>query len=128
MARTDSTALPGAIDIPHVVRGASVAFTVLVFGGFLSPALTLVSPLAAQIALTATSVLAFHLAARKPGRALFPAVHGATAALLGYLLVLPLVLAAPAGRDFRQVLLTVGTAIGVGALTAVLHARTKVHS
>jgi hypothetical protein len=117
-------ALPaGRIDVPAAVRGASAGFSVLLIGGLLGPLIAVKAPGIGSLFLTGTAILAFFLAARKTGNATSPALHGAVAAVLAYLLVLPLVLMSSAGRDLRQSAVTLVTAISVGALTGWMNSR-----
>jgi hypothetical protein len=115
----------GRIDVPVAVRGASAGFSVLLIGGLLGPLIAIKAPAVGGVFLTATAILAFFLAARKTGTAGNPALHGAVAAVLAYALVLPLVLMSPAGRDLRQSVMTLATAISVGALTGWMMSRTR---
>ena len=105
------------IDFPVAVRGASLGFSVLLIGILLSAVLGVLEPTVHMVATYAVYALAFHLAARKTGTATAPALHGATAAAAAYLLVLPLILRDPAGRNISQVALTLALAVCVGALT-----------
>lgn len=114
---------PGAIDVPNAVRGASTGFSILVIGGLLAPLTTLISGPVATIWLTAVAVVAFVVAARRSRRAANPGVHGAVAAVFAYLLVLPLLLPFEQGRNPSQIMLTLVTAVLVGALTGRLAAR-----
>jgi hypothetical protein len=115
----------GRIDVPVAVRGASAGFSVLLIGGLLGPLIAVtVSAALGGAVLVGTAILAFFLAARKTGTASSPALHGAVAAVAAYCLVLPLVLMSPAGRDLRQSVLTLATAISVGALTGWMNSRT----
>lgn len=124
MTQALRTAPPtGRVDVPNAVRGASTGFSILVIGGLLAPFLTLVSALAAALWLAGVAVVAFAVAARRSQLADAPAIHGAVAAVLAYVLVLPLLLPFPQGRDLGQILLTLATAVVVGAATGALMAR-----
>jgi hypothetical protein len=118
-----TTPAAGRIDVPNAVRGASTGFSILVIGGLLAPILTLISVPVAIAWLAGDAVVAFAVAARRSRLANAPALHGAVAAVLAYALVLPLVLPFEQGRDVRQILLTLATAIVVGAMTGTLAAR-----
>jgi hypothetical protein len=118
-----TTPAAGRIDVPNAVRGASTGFSILVIGGLLAPILTLISVPVAIAWLAGDAVVAFAVAARRSRLANAPALHGAVAAVLAYALVLPLVLPVEQGRDVRQILLTLATAIVVGAMTGTLAAR-----
>lgn len=118
-------ALPaGRVDVPVAVRGASAGFSVLLIGGLLGPLIGVKAPALGSVFLTGTAILAFFLAARKTGTATSPPLHGAIAAVLAYALVLPLVLMSDAGRNLGQSLVTLATAISVGALTGWMNSRT----
>jgi len=124
MANTRVAPRPaGSVDVPNAVRGASTGFSILVIGGLLAPMMTLVSGPFATVWLTGVAVLAFVVAARKSRSAGSPATHGATAAVLAYVLVLPLLLPFEAGRNWQQIALTLVAAVVVGAVTGVVAAR-----
>jgi hypothetical protein len=118
-----TTPAPGRIDVPNAVRGASTGFSILLIGGLLAPMATLVSVPVAVVWLAGVSVVAFVVAARRSRPANAPALHGAVAAVLAYVLVLPLLLPFEQGRDVRQILLTLATAVVIGAVTGALAAR-----
>jgi hypothetical protein len=115
----------GRIDVPNAVRGGSAGFSILLIGGLLAPFATLVSVPLAAAWLAGVAVVAFAVAARRSRLASAPALHGVVAALISYVLVLPLLLPFEQGRDLGQILLTVATAVGVGAVTGVLAARRR---
>lgn len=112
-----------SIDTPTAVRGASRGFTVLVLGGLSAPLIAMTVPPLGAVWLTLAAVVAFTLAGARIGAAARPAVHGAVAATLAYLLVLPLVLIGPVGRDPLQIGLTLLTAVAVGGIAGMLSAR-----
>lgn len=114
---------PSPVDFPVAIRGASWGFSVLLIGILLSAVLGVLEPAASLAATVAVYVLAFFLAARKTGSASVPALHGATAATIAYLLTLPLILRDPAGRSLAQIALTLALAVGVGAATGWLTSR-----
>ena len=111
------------IDPPTAVRAASRGFSVLVLGGLSAPLVAMAVPPLGAVWLTLTSVLAFTLAGVRIGAASRPAVHGAVAATLAYVLVLPLVLISPTTRDPVQIGLTLLTALVVGAVAGMVSAR-----
>jgi hypothetical protein len=116
MQSGQSTAVrPGLVDVPNAVRGASTGFSVLLIGGLLAPMVTLVSVVVATIWLTGVAVVAFAVAARRSRSAGVPAAHGAVAAVGAYVLVLPLLLPFEQARNPLQILLTMVTAVVVGA-------------
>lgn len=104
------------IDVPAAVRGGSTGFSILLIGGLLAPIVVTAVPALGGVWLTATAIVAFIVAGMRVGSARWVLLHGAVAALLAYLLVLPLVLLNETGRAPVQIALTIGTAIGVGAL------------
>ncbi len=116
-------ALFASIDTPTAVRGASRGFTVLVLGGLSAPLVAMTVPPLGAVWLTLAAVVGFALAGARIGTAVRPAVHGAVAATFAYVLVLPLVLIAPVGRDPVQVGLTLLTAVAVGGLAGMVSAR-----
>ena len=124
MSNVRTAALPvRPVDVPNAVRGASTGFSVLVIGGLLGPMTTLVSTAFATVWLTGVAVVAFVVAARRSQDAGSPARHGMVAALLAYVLVLPLLLPFEAARNWPQIALTAVTAVVVGAVTGVVAAR-----
>jgi hypothetical protein len=112
-----------SVDVPHAVRGASSGFSVLLIGGLVAPMVGIAAPLLGSVWLTLTAVVGFVVAARRIGVATVPALHGAVAAVLAYILVLPLLLPFEAGRNVPQILLTLATAISVGACTGWIQSR-----
>lgn len=107
-----------SVDPVAVVRGASSAFSVLVIGGLLAPIVAAVSVPAAMLWLPLTAVAAFVVAGVRAASSPWPPLGGAAAALSGYLLVLPLVLLDPAGRNPGQIGATAAIAIVAGAASA----------
>lgn len=89
----------------------------LLIGILLGAVITVRAPAAGFIFTVVAYCLAFFLAARKSGAATMPPLHGAFAASIAYLLVLPLILRDPAGRDLRQIALTLALSISIGAMT-----------
>ena len=113
---------PGRVDVPNAVRGASTGFSVLLIGGLLAPMVSVASAVLAAVWLTGVAVVAFGIAARRSRLAGVPAVHGAVAAVISYVLVLPLLLPFEAARNPVQILLTAVTAVVVGAVAGSLAA------
>lgn len=107
------------------IRGASAGFSVLLVGPLLAQLTTAFLPPAAVQSLIYISVaLGFTLAARRVGIASVPVLHGATAASLAYLLVLPLQW--HFGRpSLPEVLFTVAAALSIGALTGWIHSQAR---
>jgi hypothetical protein len=104
------------IDWPQAVRGASTGFTVLVIGGLAGPLMATV-PVVGQPWLLVVAVVAFAVAAWRTGDALSPALHGATAAVVSFLLVFPLLLIIGGRLGFDQLAFYSGTAIGMAIAT-----------
>ncbi|MCU1679968.1 MAG: hypothetical protein JWQ81_707 [Amycolatopsis sp.] len=103
------------IDMVAAVRGSGRGFMVLVCGGLGAPALAMHTQLGGSMLLLGSAILAFVVAAVKPGQASNGGLHGAVAAVGAYLLVLPLVLMASAGRDPAQISMTLAAAVIIGA-------------
>ncbi len=115
----DMTSSPGngwldGVDMAAVVRGSSRGFTVLVLGGLAAPAAATVSGALGALILTGSAAAAFVVAALRQGTTTSGGLHGALAAVGAYLLVLPLVLLAQAGRDPAQISMTLAAAVVVG--------------
>lgn len=119
-------AVASRIDTPHAVRGASAGFSVLLIGGLLAPMVGMAAPVLGSVWLTLAAIVAFIVSARRIGRATMPELQGALAALLSYVLVLPLILPFQAGRNLPQILLTLATAISVGACTGWIQSRRRI--
>jgi hypothetical protein len=106
--------------MPVAVRGASAGFTVLLIGGLLTMLFTIKFPAAGPLVGITAAVVGFHVAARRIGTASVPALHGAFAAVLSYLLVLPLAWNFSPGRgsaDYGFALLNLALALSTGSLT-----------
>lgn len=112
------------IDWASLAKGASSGFSVLVVGGLAAP-LTSGIPLIGPPWLIITAMLAFMVAGWRIGDATAPAVHGASAAVASYLLVLPLVTLANRGIDLQQLALTTVAAIAAGAVAGTVAARRR---
>jgi hypothetical protein len=113
------------VDVPVAIRGASAGFSVLLLGTLLAQFAAAFLPTAAGIVLISLSViLGFAVAARKTGTSTVPALHGAVAAELAYLLVLPLQW--HFGRpELSEVIFTIAAALAVGAATPTILARIR---
>jgi uncharacterized membrane protein YebE (DUF533 family) len=113
----ETTSGRGAVDMVAVVRGMGRGFLVLVGGGLVAPALAMSSShMLGSVLLASSAALAFVVAAVKQGRTVNGVLHGMIAAIGAYLLMLPLVVLAPAGRDANQISMTLAAAAAVGAL------------
>ena len=111
------------IDVPAAIRGGSAGFSILLIGGLLSPLVALAVPRLGGVWLTMIAIVSFAIAARRIGNASVPQLHGAVAAVFAYVLVLPLLLPFEGGRNLPQILLTLATAISVGASTGWIQSK-----
>lgn len=105
------------------VRGASAGFTVLLLGGVLDPLAAMVVPPFAFLWLPLVAVAGFVTAGARRGVSSSPWLQGATAAVGSYLLILPLVLIAPSGRNPLQITMTLAAAILLGGAACQLRRR-----
>ncbi|MBN9739298.1 MULTISPECIES: hypothetical protein [unclassified Pseudonocardia] len=112
------------VDGINLVRGASLAFSVLVVGGLAAPLGSRI-PVIGPLWLILVSLLAFVLAGYRIGSATDPKVHGAVTAVIGYLLVVPLVTMASGFLDVQQFVLTTLCAIVMGGLAGHLAGRNR---
>jgi hypothetical protein len=112
------------VDWVSLVRGSSLAFSVLVIGGLAAPLGSRV-PVIGPAWLIVTAICAFVLAGYRIGDAVDPRVHGAGAAVVGYVLVLPLVVLGTGGLDPAQLVLTLLTAVIMGGLAGHLAGRNR---
>lgn len=112
------------VDWVSLVKGASLAFSVLVIGGLSAP-LGSTIPVIGPAWLIITAVIAFVVAGYRIGEAIDPRVQGAGAAVAGYLLVLPLVVLGTGGLDPVQLILTLVTAVVMGGLAGHLAGRSR---
>jgi hypothetical protein len=83
-----------ALDWGALARGASSGFTVLFIGGWLYPAALKLGPTGEVGYLVAVGLIGFGLAGVRCGQAAAPALHGSIAAVLGYVLMVPVILIA----------------------------------
>jgi hypothetical protein len=115
------------IDMIALVKGASIAFTVLVIGGLATPLIASLVPVAGASTVWAVLVSAagFVLAGGRIGEATQPALHGAAAALAAYLLVLPLIALWGTPLVWRQVAVTALVAAAVGAVAGAVSGRRR---
>jgi hypothetical protein len=115
------------IDMIALVKGASMAFSVLVIGGLATPLIASLVPVASAGTLwvVLVSAAAFTLAGRRIGEATHPALHGAAAALGAYLLVLPLIALWGAPLVWWQVAVTALVAAAVGAVAGFVSGRRR---
>lgn len=107
------------VDWPYVVRGASTGFTVLVVGGLAGPLMAAV-PVVGRPWLLLVAVVGFAAAGWRIGDAISPAVHGATAAVASFLLVLPLLLITGGRMGFAQLASYSAVALGMAVVTGAV--------
>ena len=120
------SAQPGRIDFPIAVRGASAGFSVLLIGSLLSMLLTFIFPAYGPLLIVVAAIIGFYVAAHRVGTASIPALHGAFAAVLAYLLVLPIWWNFSFARnriDVGVALLCFALALSTGSLTGWMNAR-----
>lgn len=109
-----------ALGYAAVIRGASRGFGVLLVGGLVQPVVAQLSAPLAYLWLLLVAVVAFVVAATAATPRGTPTTawrQGPTAAVGGYLLILPLVVMGQGGLPPVQLLLTTATAVLVGAAT-----------
>jgi hypothetical protein len=90
-----------AVDVPLVIRGASVGFTVLVVGELVALAMATAAPGPASLLLALTGAAGSVAAAYAAARSGPPAAQGALAAVAAYLLTVPLRLMAGGVNPLR---------------------------
>ena len=100
-----------------VVRGASTGFTVLVLVGLASLVVFKQNLLAGLIFLGVGVVVAFVVAAWRAREADSPVFTGAVAALMSYLLAVPLVYLSQHGLDYLPLLAFAAVPLVVGAVS-----------
>ncbi|MGQ0573127.1 MAG: hypothetical protein ACT4RN_02860 [Pseudonocardia sp.] len=120
------------IDLIALVKGAAIAFCVLVVGGLATPLVVRALPLAAEQVpaayawgSAAVAIGAFVLAGSRIGEATRPVLHGGAAALGAYLLYLPLTLIVGTAQPVTTVLLAALVAVLIGALTGLVSGRRR---
>ncbi|WP_214364765.1 hypothetical protein [Pseudonocardia sp. H11422] len=122
MSATSTLDRRARLDWSEVARGASSALSVLVIGGLVQPLVAALVPPLGVVWLIVVAVAAFAAAGRHVAASSAPVLQGATAAVLGYLFILPVVVLVNRGVEPAQLGGTVVTAVLVGGLTA--HIRT----
>ena len=116
----------GRIDFPIAVRGASAGFSVLLIGSLLAMLLTFILPAYGPMLTVVAAIGGFYVAAHRVGTATIPALHGAFAAVLSYLLVLPIwwnFSFAKNRIDLGVALLCFALALSTGSLTGWMNSR-----
>lgn len=107
----------------RIARGASRAFTILLLGGAVQPAVAAAVPVLGSVWLALVAVTAFAAAARPAVSGPRPVRTGAAAALAGYALILPLSYVGTGSLPPGLVAGTGLTAMFVGGGSAWLSAR-----
>jgi len=113
------------LDIAALGRGVSAGFTILVIGGLAQPLIGQLLPPLGAVWLIVVAVAAFVVASWRIGDAPSPALQGAVAAVVSYLLVVPLVVMGTGGLDPQQVVLTLAVAAGTGMITGGFRSRQR---
>jgi len=122
----EPTAHSGRIDFPIAVRGASAGFSVLLIGSLLAMLLTFIFPAYGALLTVIAAIVGFYVAAYRVGAASIPALHGAFAAVLSYLLVLPIWWNFSFARNRMDVgiaVLCFALALSTGSLTGWMNSR-----
>jgi hypothetical protein len=90
-ATTPASSGTAQVDVGAVARAVSTGFMILVFGGLIQPIVSTYVPVIGMFWLILVAVTAFAVAGARVGMACpNPPLHGAGAAVLSYLLVVPL--------------------------------------
>lgn len=116
------TAQHTVVDGVEAVRAASAGFTVLLLGGLVAPLVARVVPVVGSYWLAVVAAVAFVTAGSRIAGAAVPAIQGATAAVGGYLLIVPVV-AMTGGLRLDQFATTLAAAGLVGGATGYVRAR-----
>lgn len=113
------------VDVGAVARAVSTGFLMLVFGGLIQPIVSTYVPLLGMFWLILVAVAAFATAGARVGLACpNPPLHGAGAAVLSYLLVVPLMFLQGTFDPLYCVYSFVAAAV-VGAAAGRIAARSK---
>lgn len=121
--RPSPRSMAEGIDPSLAAKGASRGFTILVLGGLSVPLAAAASPALGSVWLTASSLVAFVVAAWNADGCPAPVRQGALNATCGYLLVLPLVLMASYEPSVVQIAATALAAVAVGGLAGWFRGR-----
>jgi hypothetical protein len=113
------------IDRGFLARGASAGFTALFLGGWLAPIVAGYVPALGVSWLVLVGLVGSALAGRQIGVADSPAVHGAAAAVLSFLLMIPVIFIVDHGVGLTQLVLPLPGAAAVGAAAGWLAARVR---
>ncbi|MEV4731864.1 hypothetical protein [Saccharopolyspora sp. NPDC049426] len=109
------------VDVVAAVRGASTGFSVLLLGGAIAPLVEMAVPIAALLWLPLVALTAFAVAGARTGSANSSLLQGAIAAVGSYLLILPIVVIVPSGRDALQITMTLVAAVLAGSVAGRVH-------
>jgi hypothetical protein len=113
------------VDVGAVARAVSTGFMILVFGGLIQPIVSAYVPLLGMFWLILVAVIAFASAGARVGKACpNPPLHGAFAAVLSYLLVVPLMFLQGTFNPLYTVFSFVAAAV-VGAAAGFIAGRSK---
>ncbi len=126
-AATSAPTRPAAsqVDVGAVARAVSTGFMILVFGGLIQPIISTYVPLLGMFWLILVAVTAFASAGARVGIACpNPPLHGAGAAVLSYLLVVPLMFLQGTFNPLYCVYSFVAAAV-VGAVAGRIAARSR---
>jgi hypothetical protein len=114
-----------ALRWDRVARGASAGFSFLIVGGLAQPLVTHFAPLLGIVWLVLVAVAASLAAGWRVGDDTYPALHGGLAALVAYILTIPVVLIATGDLPVAQAALTLTTTLLVGAATSKVAAHSR---
>lgn len=109
----------------RVARGASTGFSVLIVGGLAQPLIMRFAPLFGTVWLVLVAAVASMVAGWRAADTAWAAVHGALAALLAYVLTIPVVLFSAQELPAGQAMLTAVTTLLLGAVSAAVAARNR---
>jgi hypothetical protein len=116
------------VDVGAVARAVSTGFMILVFGGLVQPIVSTYVPVLGMFWLILVAVVAFASAGARVGLACpNPPLHGAGAAVISYLLVVPLMFLQGTFNPLYCVYSFVAAAV-VGALAGRIAARSTTSS
>jgi hypothetical protein len=124
-AASAPTGKAAQVDVGAVARAVSTGFMILVFGGLIQPIVSTYVPLLGMFWLILVAVIAFASAGARVGMTCpNPPLHGAGAAVLSYLLVVPLMFLQGTFNPLYTVYSFVAAAV-VGAAAGRIGARSK---
>lgn len=116
---------PTQVDVGAVARAVSAGFMILVFGGLIQPVVSAFVPSIGMFWLILVAVAAFVVAGARVGLACpSPPLHGAGAAVLSYLLVVPLMFVQGTFNPLYTIFSLAAAAV-VGGAAGAIAARSK---